>query len=95
MSVLLLPIPSFLSREVSLYARAVGVTEQIPPGTGCPYLLFVGLVLLVDAVCRTGIANGLLRVKGGRLSEVPQPAFPGLSTRWCGLPDGTIAGSEF
>ena len=33
--VLLLPFQSFLSREVSLHARAVGVTEQIPPGAGC------------------------------------------------------------
>lgn len=33
-------------------------------GQGVPYLLFVALVLLVDAVCRTGIADGLQRVPG-------------------------------
>ena len=60
------PFQSFLSREISLYARAVGVTEQTPRGQGAPYLLFVGLVLLMDAVCRTGIADGLLRESRAR-----------------------------
>lgn len=51
----------FFSREVW---EGRGCGRGVPGGQGVPYLLFVALVLLMDAVCRTGIADGLLRVPG-------------------------------
>ena len=36
-----------------------GSGRASPRGQGAPYLLYLGLVLLVDAICRTGIAGGL------------------------------------
>lgn len=74
--------------------RAVGVAGCPPGGQGIPYLLLMALVLLVDAVCGTGIADGLLKSPGQGLSEGHQAAVPAVATGGPGLPRGTIRGSS-
>ena len=45
--------------EECAYMRGSWEGRESPRAQRAPYLLLVGLVLLVDAVCRTGIADGL------------------------------------
>ena len=67
-----------------------GCVRVSPGGQGVPYLLFVALVLLVDAICRTGIADGLLKSAGQGPREGHQaagvsqdPRRPRLSGQGC------------